>query len=182
MRAPASAAMSVVAISVLVGCTASLSPEPPLDPPRPAPTVTLASGEDPGSDDQPGPFLVWVDESELQLYPYTYCVPGVCADGHEPDPLSLGSPDEVFVRIPASGMDELHASLRNGERCASLFVPLEPEDLGEGWWRLTPAGPADDYTLHLFAQGRSGDAAADARWTTTANRPLPQRHGRRRLH
>ncbi len=173
-------ACSALLCGALVACGAGtpLPADPPL--PVPSPTATLDHGQ--VSPQGPPPFVVRYDSTELRIAAAAWCWSNGCADGIDLDPPSIGSPDEVLVFIP--DFDRLQATQVSGERhtCESRTLEAATEDLGGGWWRVVPQGPADDYTVDLFASrggelftppGGTGDMFASLRWTTTVDAPLP---------
>jgi hypothetical protein len=144
----------------------------------PAPTETITHGGT-GSG-RPASFVVRYDATELQLAPSSWCYTtdgvGTCADGFDDDPPSIGSPEEVLVFVPVPEFTSLTVTQFSGNPQSpdAVFVEAPPEDLGGGWWRLVPVGPAGDYWLELFAGGDgAGSMSASLRWTTTSDEPVP---------
>lgn len=140
----------------------------------PSPSVTIAAGSSGPS--QPDPFIVVYDGTQLNLRATTYCYGNVCADGVDENPPSVGSPDELLVRLTETGFTELGASQfgGGGDVCRGRGVEATAVDLGGGWWSVRAAGPADEYRIVLFARGPAGDMAAELMWTTTVDAPLPE--------
>jgi hypothetical protein len=107
--------------------------------------------------------------TRLELAPFTYCYHGanvgVCSDGFDTDPPSIGSPGQIVVFVPVSGMDQLSVtqSIGTGE-CGGLDASVRP--LGGGWWSVQPSGPAASYRVSLFASGGGDDMVADVLWRT----------------
>lgn len=176
--------------TMLLTCACGAEPSltvheaPTSTPSGPAPTVTRTSGaqpEAPGS--PPPPFRVRYDGRELVLHPHTYCL-SACVDGVVLSPPEVGSPAELQVYVPVEELT-LSAHVRELTRepspsraffdatCGGRSFALPVEDLGEGWYAVRPAGPAADYMVELFAQGR-GDMVANLRWRTPADEALPQ--------
>lgn len=170
MRTAAITLLTVLAALTLGGC-ASPAPEPPGG--GPTPTTTVEAGR--VGEGKPGPFVVRHDGTELRLWPHTWCFSNGCADGYDENPPSVGDGSELLVRFDEDGFDSLVASQFSGEDdyCAGRTVEAAVTDIGDGWWRVEPVGPADDYRLSLFAHGPAGDAAADVRWTLPRDLPLP---------
>lgn len=174
-RIALAAAALIAATSLLSAC--ATAPRTPTEPPGavPQPTATTVHGD--AGAGAPPPFQIRYDESELILAPSSWCYRNGCADGLDMDPPSVGSPEELLVFLPVAGFTHLSASQVSGERfaCDSRTLDAEVEEVGDGWWRVRPLGPADDYTLDLFATGDgAGDMAASLRWTTTSDGPLPE--------
>lgn len=99
-------------------------------------------------------------------YCYNGATMGVCADGFDTDPPSIGSPAEIVVFVPVSGMNQLSVTQIIGKgECGGLDAPARP--LGGGWWSVQPSGPAANYRVSLFASGDgAGDMVADVLWRT----------------
>lgn len=186
MRRRIAAVLALISSGVLcvalAGCGAA-GQQPSTDPPVPVPTPTETLDHGRLSQQGPPPFVVRYDSTELRIAAAGWCWNSGCADGIDLDPPSIGSPDDVLVFIP--DFDLLTAVQVSGERytCDSRTLDAKTEDLGGGWWRVTPQGPADDYTVDLFASqgggdvlapGGSGDMFASLRWTTTVDAPLPE--------
>jgi hypothetical protein len=168
--------VAAVGIALLLGsCADAVAGTPPV---VPSATVTATHGERSGGELQkPPPFEVRYDDEALVLHPYAFCYENGCVDGFDDDPPPVGSPGEIFVHVPVDGFDELTVTQYAGsddEGCEGRFIESDVEPLGEGWWKVTPRGPAGDYRVSLFASGDGvGDMAADVRWTTPSSSPLP---------
>lgn len=172
MRAAAMVILGMLTAVALGGCASGSAPEPPGG--GPTPTVTVNAGG--GGAGKPAAFIVRYDDTELRLWPYTWCFSNGCADGYDENPPSVGSPDALLVRFDEDGFDSLVATqFTDGVTsfCAGRTVDAPVTDIGDGWWRVRPAGAAGEYRLSLFAQGPAGDAAADVRWTVPRDLPLP---------
>lgn len=181
-----------VAVALLLGLTACGSPldsvTPGTDPPAPVPpnpTVTLTHTID-NSGVAPPPLRVRYGDTELLLDASTFCYSRGCVDGRDPDPPSVGSPEEIFVFVPVPRFTEFTVeqiaqpdatqpdATQPGEPdCAARRTDAEVEHLGAGWWRVRPRGPAGPYRFSLFAAGTGGDMVGELRWTTPYDRPLP---------
>lgn len=172
MRRSAALPLAVLLLTTLSGCGSGPG-EPPAS--APAPTSTIDAGPVHGDGvPQPGPFIVRYDDTELRLRPYTACTNGGCVDGFDPSPPTIGAPAELLVAFADAGYEHLEVTQRSGDdECRARTIEASVTDVGNGWWRVSPAGPAGDYTISLFAHGTAGDAAADLRWTTPHTRPLP---------
>jgi hypothetical protein len=164
----------------LTGCCAGFrAVEPSAAAPAavpPSPTVTITHGpRHHGTGiEQPPPFRVRYGGTELHLNPVTYCYTGGCVDGAGENPPTVGAPEELFVFVPVSQFDELIVGqVEGGDLCAGRQVVAETTSMGGGWWSVRPRGPAGDYQVDLFARGGGGDMAANLRWQTPQNRPLP---------
>jgi hypothetical protein len=122
-----------------------------------------------GSEQRPPPFLVLFGSTRRELAPFTYCYHGanvgVCADGVDNDPPSIGSPAQIVVYVPVSGMDQLSVTQTSGTGdCGALDASVR--SLGGGWWSVQPSGPAANYRVSLFASGGGDDMVADLLWST----------------
>ncbi|RZI95912.1 MAG: hypothetical protein EOO67_01605, partial [Microbacterium sp.] len=176
----------LIAAATLTACTTPTAPAGTFEPPAASPAPGTATG-DPASGvvltevgnrhselAQPGPFVVVYGDEGLNLWPSSYCYASGCADGIDDDPPDVGSPDELFVRVAEMDFDEVGAGLiGGGDLCAGRGMDAVTTDLGGGWWSVRPAGPADDYLVTLYAKGPAGSMAAELRWTTASDAPLP---------
>ncbi len=169
-----SAVATLTAALVAVGMTGCASLRTPGETPGglPEPTQTLVHGQSSGG---PPPFVVRHGDSELRLAPTSWCWQSSCADGHDPDPPSVGSPGEVLVFVPVEEFTQLYVSQRSSDDyCTARTIVNEPVELGDGWWSLTAAGPAEDWIVDVFASGDGvGDMIASFVWATTDDLPLP---------
>lgn len=148
---------------------------PPTTPtlPSPVPTAmaTITHGDtENGPSFRPPPFRVLYGSTELRLAPYTFCAfqpdgMGGCADGFDPDPPSIGSPGQIMVFVPVTGMTDLSVSqLIDKSGCS---VEAHVQRLAGGWWLVEPSGPRNTYRVSLFATGEgAGDMVADLLWAT----------------
>lgn len=171
MRAAAIIFLATLTAFTMGGCTAA--PEPPGG--APTPTATVEAG--PAHSDevrQTGPFVIRHEATELRLWPHTFCFAGGCADGYDADPPSVGTASELLVRFDETGFESLVVEqFSDDDYCASRTMNAAVTDLGDGWWRVAPVGPAGEYRVMLFVQGSAGDAAGDVRWTIPRDLPLP---------
>ncbi|WP_418057736.1 hypothetical protein [Pimelobacter simplex] len=176
--------------AVLTGCgteaTTGATTSPTATPPAAAATATTTAGptRGPTGIKAPPPFRVRYDDRELALHPDTYCVTGGCVDGVIADPPEVGSPAELLIHVPVArfrlqpaGLTEVTSAGRAGrsgrfEGCRGRVLAAPVEDLGGGWYRLRPFGPAGTYDVSLFASGR-GDMAGTLRWTMPQAGPMP---------
>jgi len=174
MRRATFVVAALLAASALTACASPLSPAGPTGHPTPTATVTHGPGYE-SAPTSPGAFKIRYDGTELVLDPVTYCTSGGCVDGVDPNPPSVGSPDELLVFVPVPAFDELIVSLVSGDDiCSGRLVAAETENVGDGWWRVLPAGPAGEYRVELFAGGDgAGDMVASLLWTTPVDAPLP---------
>jgi hypothetical protein len=116
-------------------------------------------------------------ETDFTLSPFTYCYSGaggVCVDGFDSDPPSVGSPDELFVYVPVPGFDELTVSQSSGLDKCQTSINARTEALGGGWWVVRPRGSAGDYRVSIFASGNGGDMVADLLWKTPSDQAMPK--------
>lgn len=169
--------VAAVACVLLGGCAlvvpaTGTTPTVPAPSPVPASPTAVTSHGPRGETGAPPPFLVRYGGTELQLYAYTYCThgagTGVCADGFDEAPPSIGSVGELFVFVPVADFDALDVSLSvpagSGE---AIDVPVAA--LGGNWWQLRPHAPLGSYRMSIFASGDgSGDMVADVLWESTA--------------
>ncbi|GAA1737662.1 hypothetical protein GCM10009809_35920 [Isoptericola hypogeus] len=172
---PPTLATVVLLVALLGACAGEgFATLPPAAAPSavPSPTATTAHGEWPATEvevEQPPPFEVRHAGEALLIYPHSFCNATGCADGADEHPPSVGSPAEVYVRVPVATFTELRVSgAPVDNRCAEPADEYAVEPLGEGWWRVTPRGAADERRVTLFADGGdgSGSMGADLRWTT----------------
>lgn len=168
----------LVALTLAVaGCSTSRSPDAEVPAAVPTPAETIVHD---GGSGGPGSFHVRFDEKELLLAPTSWCWTNACADGHDPNPPSVGSPEALFVFVPITAFDSLYAGQRSGEDyCTARATEAEVTDLGGGWWQVLPRGEARSWIIDLFATGSdpmggSGDMAATLIWETPTDRPLPE--------
>jgi len=179
MRLPTSRAARAAALAgclLLVGCGPALTGGPTGPASQGVPTVmatpevTVTHGHTTnGSDLRPPPFVVLFASTRLELEPFTYCYHsasrGVCADGFDNDPPSIGSPAQIVVFVPVSGMDQMSVTQTIGSGdCGSLQAGVRA--LGGGWWSVRPSGPSANYRVSLFASGGGDDMVADVLWST----------------
>lgn len=163
---------------LLAACTTTPSagsPAPEASSPVPAgvptPTRTIEHQGVTPEDPYPGDFRVRYGQEELVIGPVTYChkdgEEAVCVDGWDHDPPTVGSPEEIFVFVPVEGYTELTVSqMVDDVECVGA-VDARAEPLGQGWWRVTPQGPASNYRVSVFASGAGGgDMIADILWQT----------------
>ncbi len=145
----------------------------------PSPTETITGGPRHGPEiEQPPPFRVRYDGTELRLFPHTYCYSRGCADGFDNDPPSIGSPEEIYVFVPVARFTSLVVDqFENGDYCGGRHVRAEAVPLGDGWWAVHPRGPAGDSEISLFASG-DGDMAGKLLWRTPSDQPLPEPEAR----
>ena len=127
-----------------------------------------------GDDLVPPPAVrVHYGDESTALQPWIWCYLSACADGAPPpNPLEVGSPEQIFVEYPLDHWRFTANFQPAGEPCPRTF-PARLEETKPGRFVLTPAGYADEYDVHLFGQGPEGDASTTFRWTTTFDGPLP---------
>lgn len=158
----------VMAGCLLAGCGQVGAGAPMPAGAQPTPTATLSHGAHPGVAPWPGAFLVRYGDTELSLAPFTYCYSldggGICVDGFDDNPPSIGAPDEVLVFVPVPEFDEL--TVTQSATAAQCDVEAEAEPVDGGWWVVRPRGPAGDYVVSFFASGNGGDMVADVVWRT----------------
>lgn len=170
---------------VLTGCGTEVPPAGRAPAAAPgattSPTATTTAGLTADGDPRfaaPPPFRVRYGAQELVLRPHTYCYGDGCVDGVVTDPPDLGSPAELLVHVPVrrfrleASLAEVRPGQRGGQACTGRQMRAPVDDLGDGWYRIRPFGPAATYDVHLFASGR-GDMAGQVRWTTPAAGPMP---------
>lgn len=169
--------IAALACVLLGGCTLILpgrGPTPPAPSPVPASPTAVTSHGPPGEMGAPPPFLVRYGGTELRLHAYTYCTydgtRGVCADGGDNAPPSIGPVEELFVFVPMAGFDALDVSLSVPDGSGEpIGVPAAA--LGGNWWQLRPHAPHGSYRMSIFASGTGtggGDMVADVLWESTA--------------
>lgn len=162
---------------LLTGCGSGVigGTVPAPEPVPASPTATISHGNRNGPVATPPPFLVRYGETQLELAPFTYCYRSGCVDGFDDAPVSIGSPEEIFVLVQVEDFDELVVTQAAGDDVCARTIPAEVESLGGGWWRVRPRGPAADYRLSIFASGDgAGDMVADLRWRNPSDQPMPE--------
>lgn len=184
MTRPRLAVPAALLIVLLAGCASSAAGSPPasvssatatttetsMAAPTETPTETSTHGKwsDGGDQGQPAPFEVRYGDDALVLYAHTFCAEAVCADGFDDNPPSIGSPAQIYVRVPADRYSELTVSQVAGaadDPDPGFEVEADTAPVGDGWWVVIPRGPADSYRVTLFARGE-GDMVADLLWET----------------
>jgi hypothetical protein len=120
----------------------------------------------------PPDVVVRTPERRYELGAHTYCYRTVCADGFPEDPApDLGTAPEVIVEFPLPDWTFAATFVSEDETCGRRqYVSLET--LGDGMFRLRPAGPAGRYGVTLFGQGQ-GDLFVTFTWTTPTDGPMP---------
>jgi hypothetical protein len=165
--------LAALACLLLGGCSlvlpGGLATVPTSRPPSAVPaSPTAVTSHGPSGEFAPPPFLVRYDGTELQLYASTYCTQdagrGVCADGFDHAPPSIGSVEELFVFVPMADFDSLDVSLSVPDGSGEAIFVLATA-LGGNWWQLRPHAPVGSYRMSIFASGDgSGDMVADVMW------------------
>ncbi len=158
------------------GPTIAATVAPPSPVPSSASTTATHGPAGPPWTGSPPPFVVRYGTSELRLAPFTYCYhdgsSGVCADGFDNDPPSIGSPDEVFVLVPVAEFDQLEVSLTADEESGADAGAVPAKQLGDHWWLVRPHAKPGSYRLTFFASGGgAGDMVADVLWQAS-DRPV----------
>jgi hypothetical protein len=140
--------------------------------PSSEPTASTEPTAGPLDLEKPPPVTVRFFDESVALEAWTYCYRSVCADGAPPaEPSDVGNPGEVVVEFPLAGWSFSAAFRPAGDECGRIQeVPLEA--VGDGRFRLRPAGHARTYDVTLFGRG-DGDLFTTFRWTTPADGPLP---------
>lgn len=146
-----------------------------------SPTATTTAGPTPAGGSRieaPPPFRVRYGGRELVLHPHTYCYGNGCVDGVVTEPTDVGSPADLLVHVPVRrfrlevSLTEVRPGQQSRRSCAGRQMRAPVEDLGGGWYRIRPFGPAATYDVGLFASGH-GDMAGEVRWTTPSAGPMP---------
>lgn len=183
IRRLAKVAVAVFMAGTLAACTTTHTPDHAPDS-VPAPEQTEIVGD---IDAAGAVFVVRTQEREWQLAPSEWQV----MDDFGTDvasPPDIGSPDRVYVFVPIGEWSFGPATMYTGNAmhsCSGITVDADYEELGNGWYEITPHGPAGAYTLE-FAAGsgptsglspRTGGMTGSVLWTTTpaqADAPLGQ--------
>lgn len=144
----------------------------PTTPPISDSASTLTAGN-PGG---PPPISVRGGGKEISLSASSFCWGGGCADGPAPEsPPDIGSPGEIEVSFPATGVHFVATAVPFGEKCGrTQTFPLAMT--GPTTHRLLPIGAAGDYVIGLFGKGTGsgpagGDLYASFRWHTRSDGP-----------
>lgn len=123
-------------------------------------------GDTPRSDKSAPVFHVYAGDAVLTLEAWTFCVPGMCADGSPPaSPPTVASPTAVLIEIPRPDW-ALEATVRDLDDCSERPGRLSPE--GASRLRLEPTASSGSFDVNLFAhKDAEGDASATFRWNLT---------------
>ena len=111
-----------------------------------------------------------------KLTTWSYCLPGICADGWRGDGRSLftvGSPEHVDFTFGVPGWDFEATLAEPGEGGCLRQVPTRVERLDAHTFRVFPAGPAREWVVDLFGRGQDGSVSGSFRWTTPTAGELP---------
>ena len=174
-------AIALVAVLLLAAC-GSAPAGPSVDPapaPVPSPTTSIAHHDERGPEPWPGAFRIRYGDHELILGPSTYCATegteGVCVDGYDMSPPSIGAPEEIFVFVPAAEFTGLTVSQHVDQQECIGSIDAFTKSLGGGWWSVHPRGPGADYRVSLSASTDSGGGSmiADFLWNTPDGQAVP---------
>jgi hypothetical protein len=122
----------------------------------------------------PPPLEVRYGSTALVLVPHTFCS-GLCVAGFDPDPPSVGSPDEIFVHVPLAEPRTLRVDQTVAGASADCMRSIEADvaTMGGGWMRVRPRGPAGDYLVSFYVSGAGVQGmVATIRWRTPVDGPM----------
>ncbi len=164
------------AVLLLTGCAVPHSLTDPAPSGVPTSTVTETIGQPSGNY-----FVVRAGDTELHLEPLTVGV----EDPRFPTTYPAVRGDDLFVFVRPAGWP-LFAQQYTGAplACDERTYALVTDDLGGGWWRVSPIGPAGSYTVTLDAGsgpglplgGETGGMASVLTVETSIDRPFPGPH------
>ncbi len=167
------AAPIALTVLLLAGCATSHALSDPPPDGVPAPSRTEAFGD---ADSER--LVVRAGDAELWLAPLTVSL----NDPIRADDYPAVGADDLYVFVRPIGWP-LYAQQFTGTpyECGEREYPPEVEELGGGWWRVSPVGPATRYMLSLSAGsgpgtppwGEMGGAAALLNVETSVDRPAP---------
>lgn len=171
-RTPRLLALLLAAL-VLAGCGDREAPLPGADP-----------GVDADDLPAPPPIRLVVGDEELELFQGSYCwqsgSAGACVDSVGPtrqDLVDAGAQDsvEVVVDVP---LDRISAELvpLDAGRCTAGY-DTEPQPLGDGHYRIDPAGPAGRYRVSVWGHAPQGEVPGMFQWDMPAG-PVPEPEAR----
>jgi hypothetical protein len=176
-RRTRTATIGLACVLLLAGCggeapDGEVVAEPERASPPATTTATATEPAAPPESDAPPPVTVRYFDDSVALEAWTFCYRNLCADGSPPaHPSDVGSPEEVIVEFPLPGWSFTASFQPAGKQCGRIQeAPLEP--VGDGRFRLRPAGYAGAYDVTLFGRG-DGDLFTTFRWTTPVEGPLP---------
>lgn len=171
---PLTLAVAAFTVAFLSGCAAphSLDATPPEGVPTPTATETYGVATDENV------LVVRTGSDELRLATMSE------AEMFEDPPAGIPTiaGDEVFVFVRAAGWPlfvEQLADVPGG--CGPRAYEPSLSELGGGWWKVAPVGPAGEYTMRLSAAsgpglppgGEVGMVAAYVGWKTTTGTVVP---------
>jgi hypothetical protein len=111
---------------------------------------------------------------QLEVPAWTFCMPGLCADGGPGDhPPRVGSPEAVEFGFDLSGWAFEDVTFRERGSDCSRHITVAAERTGPRTFRISPAGLAGDWDVDIFGRGPDGDAVTTIRWQTPVDGTLP---------
>lgn len=173
LRGPATLLLGALTAVVLAACGNTSAQHPGADP-----------GLDPDSLSAPPPIRLVLADDEVELFQGSYCWDSaevsVCSDGMGPTEADLvdaggTSSVEVVVDVPLDSL-EVELSPLPGGRCAPSY-DAEAVALGEGHYRIDPAGPGGRYQVSLWGRAPQGEVPGYFQWRMPAG-PAPEPQAR----
>lgn len=155
-RTAVALAILLVPAAILSGCATphQLSATPPSGVPTPTATATQGG---------PDADALVVRDATTELHLESITIDMNTSNGPIPTETLTGDALYVFVRQAGWTLDASQYVGPGDYACSSWHTTPTVDDLGGGWWRVQPGGPAGDYAVHLTAGSGPG---------------LPGRHGR----
>jgi hypothetical protein len=126
-----------------------------------------------GLSDTPPPIRLVVDGDEVDAFQGSFCWQGtdgagMCADSVGAalsDLPDVGSPESVAFRFPLPDTTFTASFDPVGEGCSRTFEG-HVVDLGDGDYRVDPAGPPGRYRVSVMGRASQGEAPGEFAWTT----------------
>jgi hypothetical protein len=118
------------------------------------------------------PVVLHLEDGQVELAPWAYCLGNGCADGAPPAELHhVGSPTEVPFTFARDDWTFDATFKEHGDACARMItVPVEKT--GDQAFVIRPAGLAGDWDVDVFGRG-NGDVITTFRWTTPVDGEMP---------
>lgn len=128
--------------------------------------ITGGPGQQPPVAPSPPQFWVRGDSGQIAIPAWTYCLPGVCADGGPPDPPPVVvSASTVSVSFSEPGW-AMTATWQQPGPTPGAERPAPVATMDAGRWTIGPVGPSRPYDVTMTAKGPDGgDAYATFRWS-----------------